>query len=122
MRKCSPPPNVSHVTCHMSHVTCHVSHVTLQMSRVKCHMSQSGEAYRWRVCYQRGLPRLVFIASSIGSQIICYHKFITILLQFFVNKFCLSQVFLKLLCFSSLQYFCKQIFALDKLCYRLKKN
>ena len=42
------------------------------MSRVTCHMSQfkffylifffgqSGEAQRWRVCYQRGLPRLVF--------------------------------------------------------------
>ena len=38
------------------------------MSRVTCHMShdtffffwQSGEAYWWRVCYRRGLPRLVF--------------------------------------------------------------
>ena len=24
-------------------------------------MGQSGEASRWRVCYQRGLPRLVFM-------------------------------------------------------------
>ena len=73
------PPNVSrvtchvsHVTCHMSHVTCHMSHVTCHMSHVTCHMSrvtfffiiifwQSGEAYRWRVCYQPGLPRLVFL-------------------------------------------------------------
>ena len=39
------------------------------MSRVACHIffiiiffffGQSAEAYRWRVCYQRGLPRLVF--------------------------------------------------------------
>ena len=54
MRECSPPPNVSRVMCHMSHVMCH-------MSRVMCHFffGQIGEAYRWRVCYQRGLPRLV---------------------------------------------------------------
>ena len=38
--------------------------------RVKCHMSfffvffrQSAEAFRWRVCYQRGLPRLVLIMT-----------------------------------------------------------
>ena len=30
--------------CHVSYVTCHMSHVTCQ----------------WRVCYQRGLPLLVF--------------------------------------------------------------
>ena len=55
------PPK--HVTCHMSRVTmCQVSHVTCHMSRVMCHFffSQSGEAYWWRVCYQRGLPRLVY--------------------------------------------------------------
>ena len=64
------------VTCHMSCVTCHVSHVMCHVSRVTCHMShvtifflfsfsflfgQSGEVYQWRVCYQRGLPRLVCI-------------------------------------------------------------
>ena len=59
----------------MSRVTCHdVSHVTCHVSRVTCHMShvffcfffwQSGEAYRWRVCYQRGLPRLVSHHSHI---------------------------------------------------------
>ena len=47
------PQNKSCLKCHVSHVTCH-------MSRVTCHMSQFfGEAYRWKVCYQRGLPRLV---------------------------------------------------------------
>ena len=60
-------PNLSHVTCQVSRVTCHVSHVMCHVSLVTCHMShvtlfffgQSGEAYCWRVCYQRGLPRLV---------------------------------------------------------------
>ena len=54
--------------CHMSRVKCHMSHLT-------CHnflflflffFGQSGEAYRWRVCYQRGVPCLVF---CIGASI-----------------------------------------------------
>ena len=49
--------HVSRVTGHMSRVTCHVSHVTYQLLFF---FGQSGEARRWRVCYQRGLPRLVF--------------------------------------------------------------
>ena len=59
-----PPPK--HVTCYMSHVMCHMSRVMCHLSRVNCHRShfflffiQSCEAYRWRVGYQRGLPRLV---------------------------------------------------------------
>ena len=53
---------MSCVMCHMSGVTCHVSHV-------RCHIIiiiffifflQSVGARRWRVCYQRGLPHLVF--------------------------------------------------------------
>ena len=56
------PCNTSHVKFHMSHVMCHMSHVMCHMSHVMCHMShiylsiffgQSGEAYRWRVCYRR---------------------------------------------------------------------
>ena len=76
MRECSPPQ-----TCHMSHVTCHVSHVTCHVSHVACHVSvfffffffffgKSGEDYRWRVCYQRGLPRLVSIHSYMSLP--CY--------------------------------------------------
>ena len=53
------PPNMSRVTRHVSHVTCHVSHVIIFSSSFS---GQSGEAYRWRVCYQRGLPRLVLIS------------------------------------------------------------
>ena len=66
-----PPPapcHVSHVMCHMSCVTCHVSHVTWQVSHVTCQMSslflQSVEACQLRVCYQRGLPRLVSTNNS----------------------------------------------------------
>ena len=40
------------VTCHMSHVKCNI-YFYLFFFR------QSGQTYRWRVCYQRGLPRLV---------------------------------------------------------------
>ena len=56
----------------MSGVTCHMSCVTCQVSGVMCHVShvifflssffgKSGGASWWRVCSQRGLPRLVFI-------------------------------------------------------------
>ena len=63
------------VMCHVSPVTCHLSRVTCHLSRVTCHLLhifyififfilqknlQSVGASRWRVCYQRGLPRLVF--------------------------------------------------------------
>ena len=70
---------MSHVTSHVSCVTCHVPHVMCKVSCVVCHMSclacffvvvfccffgQSGEAYWWRVCYERGLPRLVQKGSA----------------------------------------------------------
>ena len=58
--------------CHMSHVRCHLSHVRCQVPGVTCHVSvffvffwgKSGGASRWRVCYQRGLPRLVWIHKT----------------------------------------------------------
>ena len=72
--ECSPPQTcqVSGVRCHVSGVTCHVSHVTCHMSRVTCHMYfflsfffwQGGEVYRWWVCYQWGLPRLVLAEDT----------------------------------------------------------
>ena len=54
-------PYVTCVTCHVSRVTCHMSHVTCQVSqkKKKKKMEKSGGASRLRVCYQRGLPRLV---------------------------------------------------------------
>ena len=54
---------------------CHVSRVTCYVLRVICHIfflsffGQSGEAYWLGVCYQRGLPRLVFsLASSLYTS------------------------------------------------------
>ena len=69
------PHNMSHVTCRMSRVTCHMWHVTCHMSHVTCcifffssFLELSGEAYWWRVCYQWGLPRLVFKASALWAD------------------------------------------------------
>ena len=66
---------MSGVTCQVSRVRCHVSHVT-------CHINfnllfiyffgQSGEASRWRVCYQRGLPRLFILSFTHLNEIIIY--------------------------------------------------
>ena len=54
MTECSPP-----TMCHMSGVRCQVS---------------GAEASRWRVCYQRGLPRLVLIVTHFLTVIFgcCY--------------------------------------------------
>ena len=71
--------HVSHVPCHVSHVTCHLSRVTCPLSHVSFlfyfflfkkknilkKIWQSCGASWWRVCYQRGLPRLVFSAMSL---------------------------------------------------------
>ena len=54
--ECSPPLNMSCVRCQVSGVMCHMSHDTF----FSFFFGQSGKAYRWRVCYQQGLPRLVF--------------------------------------------------------------
>ena len=54
--------HISCVTFHVSHFMCHISCVTFHLSQVTCNFfsflffGQSGEAYLWRVCYQRGLP------------------------------------------------------------------
>ena len=53
--------HVSCVTFHVSCVTCHVSPVTCQniFFYIK-KMDKVSGAGRWRVCYQRVLPPLVF--------------------------------------------------------------
>ena len=53
------PHHTSHVRCQVSRVTCHVSRVTCQVSP----FFLSGGVSLLRVCYQWGLPRLVFIIS-----------------------------------------------------------
>ena len=57
-------------TSHVSGVTCHMSRVTCQMSRVR----KSGEASHGRVCYQRGLPRLVLLNISVEKEAEKRHK------------------------------------------------
>ena len=83
--KCSPyhtkpyhtiPPcvmcPVSHVRCHISLVTCHVSHLRCHMS----HIFSSSFSFRkwwsswWRVCYQWGLPHIVFRIFLIKNMLI----------------------------------------------------
>ena len=61
--------------CHMSGVRCHVSRVTCHVSRVMCHIFiffymflQRGEISWWRVCYQRGLPRLVLECVNVEAS------------------------------------------------------
>ena len=49
----------SHVTCHMSRVACPLFHLIFS---IKFFSSHSGGASRRRVCYQRGLPRLVSLS------------------------------------------------------------
>ena len=60
---------MSHVTCHVPSVACHMSHITCHMSQFFLFFlcvffffffGQSGEANRWRVCFQLGLPRQVY--------------------------------------------------------------
>ena len=54
-------PYVSFVMCHVSRVTCHLSHVNLFLLLLFKQLNLLiGGASRWRVCYQRGLPSLVF--------------------------------------------------------------
>ena len=69
-----PPPNMSCVRCHVSHVICHMSGVTCHMSHLFLFFfGQSGEAYWWRVCYQRGLPYLFskYATKKQGSADCC---------------------------------------------------
>ena len=73
---------MSRVTCHVSRVTCHMLHVTCNIFFIFIFIFflQSGEAYRWRVCYQRGLPRLVYFIpgslSWVNLTISCFDLFL----------------------------------------------
>ena len=63
MREGSPPP-----TCYLAYITCHMSRVMCHMSRfpfLTCHpFFLSRKAIQWKVCYQRGRPRLVLLGVS----------------------------------------------------------
>ena len=68
--------HMSHVTCHMSHVTGHVSLVTGHLSQRKkrknFYIKQSGGTSQLRVCYQRGLPRLVLKGTVLANFVLQY--------------------------------------------------
>ena len=72
---------MSGVSCQVSGVTCHVSGVRCHVSGVTCiyiyifFFLQSGEASRWRVCYQRGLPRLVSLVVIYFHPLSPLHPF-----------------------------------------------
>ena len=75
LREYSSPPqrvmcHVSGVTFHVSRVTCHVSNANFIFLFIIFFLGQLGEAYRWRVCYQRGLPRLVFFSSLNKNRLV----------------------------------------------------
>ena len=76
--------HVSCVICHVSPVTCHVSHIQIllnlftqkkkKLKKLKKYtleeIGQNGGASRWRVCYQRGLPRLTYCNTTALDRII----------------------------------------------------
>ena len=57
---------LKHVTYHMSHDTCHVPSVTFFL--------QGGGASRGRVCYQRGLPRLVLRLLALSFNVWAWRR------------------------------------------------
>ena len=80
--------------CHMSHVTCHLSHVNFIFILF---FGQIVGASRWRVCYQRGLPRLVsnLIVLRNLKDIYCIvrtkRQFFVLLIYKITVNFCVRQ-------------------------------
>ena len=66
-------------TCHVSRVKCHVSFLFYFF------FGQSGEAFWWRVCYQRGLPLLVYKEIGIFEKkgFFFIFSFFLIIFEFF---------------------------------------
>ena len=54
-------PYLSCVIFHLSHIMCH--DVSTNTKKIRNKIRQRGGASWWRVCYQRGLPRLVSLAD-----------------------------------------------------------
>ena len=78
--------HASRVTFHMSPVTCNMSPVNVKKNYIKKKRKklekngQSGGASRWRVCYQRGLPRLVYFVFD--------KRIIWLLVYYWTNLLC----------------------------------
>ena len=80
--------------CHVSPVTCHMSNKVSFYIKKKTseNIGQRGGASRWRVCYQWGLPRLVFkVRKQIGEQNIIYIYLLTKKL-YFLSPFIVNHV------------------------------
>ena len=119
------------VTCHMSYVTCHLSYFTYHLSPVTCHLSpvtcnfffyiyifffftflyiyifsfkqigKTGGPSRWRVCYQWGLPRLVFYQVQ-STNCILWHIWVLIIkkkFSFYIHNHCLFTFILRVIIF-----------------------
>ena len=71
MRECSHP-----FTCHVSHFTGPKKnlHILIFFFFYVKKIGQSGGASWWRVCYQRGLPRLVFTLTWFEPEIFYQKK------------------------------------------------
>ena len=59
----------SGVMCHMSHVTFHMSNVVFFIPFYSF-FKPSGEASRWRICYQRGLTHLVLTYPNMTENVL----------------------------------------------------
>ena len=93
---------------HVSCVTCHKSHVTI----IIFVFGQSGEAYRWRVCYQRGLPRLVLLGQTL---IPCWGVPLFIWREIFGHPVLFYTVFFKVTHFPEIPGPCKCFFKINLL-------
>ena len=79
LRECSQPPTcqVSGVQCNMSYVISHIIYVNIYII-----FWQSGEVCQWMVCYQRGLPGLVYVSESYYLKVSTFIHFLKIVCFF----------------------------------------
>ena len=123
---------MSHVTCDVSRVTCLVSHVFfLLVFFLLLFFGQSGEDYWWRVCYQRGLPRLVHMPPWSAMYLLsglCHLSYqagiclaslsLWVMLQLRISIICICGPVLRFFWDNALQ-FIKKVIAI---CFGLKNN
>ena len=86
-----------YMSCHLSHVTCHMSkknYILIIFSSFFCKkIGQSVGASRWRVCYQWGLPRLVFLRKETKEEEEKNSKGVPV--QIFISLLFLSWIFMR---------------------------
>ena len=100
-------PCVSNVTCRMSHVTGHMSQVTFPKTNPQKMVKFSG-ASRWKICYQQGLPRLLF-GQRVGTSQwkLCYQRGLPRLV-------CIYKCYIKYIAFKySIYQYCKVVYSVQ---------